>query len=131
MAFGRELYVPCDLMFETPPDKQSILVQYVSPLEERCHIHKLAWTNLNLVTSTRIKTWYDLTVTASGCDTGDQVWLYNPNQKKGLNLKLRPPWGCSYTVIKRTNNVVYRIQRIVGYFTLKSIYISQQTDPYL
>ncbi|KAJ8973583.1 hypothetical protein NQ317_011837 [Molorchus minor] len=47
----------------------------------------------------------------SGYQAGDEVWLYNPARKKGRSPKLQKTWEGPYTVIKRINDLVYRIQR--------------------
>jgi hypothetical protein len=41
----------------------------------------------------------------------DGIWLYNPRKKKGRSVKLMRPWEGPYVVIKRLNDLVYRIQR--------------------
>ena len=41
---------------------------------------------------------------------GDAVWSYNPQRRKGLTPKLQRPWQGPYTIIKRINDVVYRIK---------------------
>ncbi|KAJ8977904.1 hypothetical protein NQ317_012405 [Molorchus minor] len=47
----------------------------------------------------------------SGYQAGDEVWLYNPARRKGRSPKLQKSWEGPYTVIKRINDLVYRIQR--------------------
>ena len=42
---------------------------------------------------------------------GDQVWLYNPQRKKDRSPKLQRDWEGPYRVIKKINDVVYRIQK--------------------
>jgi hypothetical protein len=43
MVFGRELRPPCDLMFESPPDKEQSATDYAASLVERPHdIHNVA-----------------------------------------------------------------------------------------
>ena len=41
---------------------------------------------------------------------GSAVWLYNPRKKKGLSPKLQRSWEGPYVVIKKINDLVYRIQ---------------------
>ena len=43
-------------------------------------------------------------------ERGDAVWLHNPQRKKGLSPKLQRPWQGPYLVLKRINDVIYRIQ---------------------
>ncbi|KAJ8973385.1 hypothetical protein NQ317_012101 [Molorchus minor] len=61
--------------------------------------------------SDRLKTRYDARSNNSGYQAGDEVWLYNPARKKGRSPKLQKTWEGPYTVIKRINDLVYRIQR--------------------
>jgi hypothetical protein len=42
-------------------------------------------------------------------EEGDVVWLHNSQRKKGISPKLSRPWQGPYTVIKKINNLVYRI----------------------
>ena len=39
------------------------------------------------------------------------VLLYNPQRKKGLSPKFQTSWDEPYKIIKRLNDVVYRIQK--------------------
>ena len=41
---------------------------------------------------------------------GDAAWLHNPQRKKGLTPKLQRPWQGPYTITKKINDLVYRIQ---------------------
>ena len=62
------------------------------------------------ITSDRMKERYDLSVDDTLLERGDPVWLYNPQRKKGKTPKLTRPWQGPYLVIKRINDVVYRMQ---------------------
>jgi hypothetical protein len=37
MVFGRELHLPCDLLFGAPPDKEQSTTDYVADLVETTH----------------------------------------------------------------------------------------------
>ena len=54
---------------------------------------------------------YDVDSSACIFKEGDQVWLYNPRKKKGRSVKFMRPWEGPYIVIKRLNDLVYRIQQ--------------------
>ncbi|GBN13885.1 hypothetical protein AVEN_255540-1 [Araneus ventricosus] len=41
----------------------------------------------------------------------DLVWMYNPKRRRGLSPKLQQNWEGLYTIVKKLNNVVYRVQR--------------------
>ena len=53
---------------------------------------------------------YDAASNCDQLDVGDPVWLYCPQTKKGLSLKLMQQWQGPYLVTKRINDMVYRVQ---------------------
>ena len=57
-----------------------------------------------------MKQRYDLPLKCQQLEVGDAAWLHNPQRKKGLSPKLQRPWQGPYTIIKRINDLVYRIQ---------------------
>ena len=71
--------------------------------------HYYAWKRLRITTD-RMKTRYNLHATATRLDMGTQVWLYRPWRKKGLSPKLSKNWVGPYIIVKRINDLVYRIQ---------------------
>ncbi|UYV67829.1 K02A2.6-like [Cordylochernes scorpioides] len=89
IMFGRELRLPCDLEFGSPVEP---------PAEIRTASH-------------RMKTRYDQRVNHDGFRQNDLVWLFHPKRKKELSPKLMPVWEGPYKIIKRINDLVYRIQR--------------------
>ncbi|GBO41665.1 hypothetical protein AVEN_170177-1 [Araneus ventricosus] len=60
--------------------------------------------------SERMKTRYYSRATDHYFKEGDLVWMYNPKRRRGLSPKLQN-WEGSYTVVKKLNDVVYRVQR--------------------
>lgn len=111
ILFGRELRLPCDLVFGSPDDGTTNVEDYADELKERLlEIHKTVRSKIALA-SDRMKARYDLRANSTGFQQDDRVWLYNPQRKKGRSPKLTPAWEGPYTVIKRINDVVYRIQR--------------------
>lgn len=52
--------------------------------------------------------------TSSPFQAGDNVWLHCPAVKPGLTSKLAQPWTGPYRVVKRINDVTYRILRLTG-----------------
>jgi hypothetical protein len=73
-------------------------------------IHQYARQNLKLAID-RMKTRYDKLANSAGYQEGDRVWLYHPTHMKGKSLKLQSSWEGPYKVVKRINDVVYRIQK--------------------
>jgi len=78
MVFGRELRLPCDLMFGAPPDKEQSTMDYTAATVERLHnIHHFARQHLKMA-SDRMKARYDQLANLAGFQVGDRVWLYRP-----------------------------------------------------
>ena len=111
LVFGRELRLPCDLLFGVPPDKEQPTTDYAADLVDHLHdIHNYARQHLKLA-SDRMKTRYDKLANSAGYDEGDRVWLYRPTRRKGKSPKLQASWEGPYKVVTRINDVVYRIQK--------------------
>ncbi|GBM15772.1 Fatty acyl-CoA reductase wat [Araneus ventricosus] len=58
-----------------------------------------------------MKIRYDSRATDHLFKEGDLVWMYNPKRRRGLSPKLKQNWEGPYTVVKKLNDVVYRVQR--------------------
>jgi hypothetical protein len=66
MVFGRELRLPCDLMFGAPPDKEQSAAGYTTDLVEQLHdIQHVARQHLKIA-SDRMKARYDQLATSAG-----------------------------------------------------------------
>lgn len=113
LMFGRELRLPCDLEFGSPPAEQDVAGEdYATKLKERLiEIHDRARKN-NQIASDRMKNRYDVKAQEGGFHPGDLVWLYNPQRRRGLCPKLQRNWDGPYQVVKRINDVVYRICKV-------------------
>ncbi|KAK9874212.1 hypothetical protein WA026_002568 [Henosepilachna vigintioctopunctata] len=111
VLFGRELRLPCDLLFGSPEEVRLEVGTYADELRLHLNqIHELVRDKIEASTD-RMKTRYDLKANSVGFKEGDLVWLYNPQRKKGISPKLTQAWEGAYKVMKRINDVVYRIQR--------------------
>ncbi|GFV78977.1 retrovirus-related Pol polyprotein from transposon 412 [Trichonephila clavipes] len=112
MLFGRDLRLPCDLLFGRPPDTPSSPEEYVQNLQARFEdVHNLARERINLRTE-KMKTRYDTKATGHQFKEGDKVWFYNPTRRKGLSPKLQSHWDGPYTILKIINDVVIRIRSL-------------------
>ncbi|GFW72432.1 hypothetical protein TNCV_3796601 [Trichonephila clavipes] len=110
-AFGRDLRLPCDLLFGRPPDTPSSPEEYVQNLQARFEdVHNLARERINLRTE-KMKTRYDTKATGHQFKEGDKVWFYNPTRRKGLSPKLQSHWDGPYTILKIINDAVIRIRK--------------------
>ncbi|GBM09046.1 hypothetical protein AVEN_229070-1 [Araneus ventricosus] len=111
MLFGRTLQLPCDILFGRPNDTPSLPNEYLNNLVARLEsVHAFARERIKLV-SERMKTLYDSGATGYHFKEGDQVWMYNPKRWRGLSPKLQQSWEGSYTIVKKLNDVIYRVQR--------------------
>ncbi|GBM70035.1 Retrovirus-related Pol polyprotein from transposon 412 [Araneus ventricosus] len=111
MLFGRTLRFPCDILFGRPSETPSSPNEYMKNLEARLEsIHAFARERIKLA-SERMKTRYDSRATHYHFKEGHLVWMYNPKRRRGLSPKLQQNWEGPYTVVKKLNNVVYRVQR--------------------
>ncbi|GBN38653.1 hypothetical protein AVEN_263854-1 [Araneus ventricosus] len=111
MLFGRTLRLPCDILFGRPSETPSSPNEYRKNLEARLEsVHVFARERIKLA-SERMKTRYDSRATHHHFKEGDLVWMYNPKRRKGLSPMLQQNWEGPYTVVKKLNDVVYRVQR--------------------
>jgi len=113
MCFGRDLKLPLDLLRGNPPDKLRCSENnYVAQLSEKLNsIHERVRQELNL-RSQRVKTLYDQKSRQLLFDSGQKVWLFNPQRIVGRTPKLQSNWEGPYEVIKRLNDVVYCIRKL-------------------
>jgi hypothetical protein len=75
LVFGRELRLPCDLLFGVPPVKERPTTDYAAELVDWPYdIHNYARQNLKLA-SDRMKTRYDKLANSAGYQEGDSVAL--------------------------------------------------------
>ncbi|GBM56896.1 hypothetical protein AVEN_227389-2 [Araneus ventricosus] len=111
MLFGRTLRLPCDILFGRPSDTHSSPNDYLNNLEARLEsVHMFARERIKLA-SERMKTRYDSGVTGHHFKEADQVWMFNPKRRWGLSPKLQQNWDGPYTIVKKLNDVIYRVQR--------------------
>lgn len=97
-------------MFGCPTGQSTDIEDYVDGLQERLlDIHEFVRESLNIA-SNNIKDCYDLKANSGGFQD-DKLWLFNPQGKKGKSPKLTPVWERPSKVVKRINDVVYRVQR--------------------
>ncbi|KAJ8936523.1 hypothetical protein NQ318_022611 [Aromia moschata] len=109
---GRELRLPCDLKFGCTPGDDVAGEDYVSTLRQRMDdIHERVRSNIQGA-SDRMKETYDINANDGRYQPGNQVWLYNPQRRRGLSPKLQSSWEGPYEVVTRINDVVYRIQKL-------------------
>ena len=108
---GRDLWLPIDLLFGCPEDETpNTTTIFSEELGKRLEqMHKFARTNLKVATD-GMKERYDSMAEDTPLEKGEPVWVYIPQRKKGVSPKLMRPWKGPYLVIKRINDLVYRVQ---------------------
>ncbi|KAJ8939474.1 hypothetical protein NQ318_022528 [Aromia moschata] len=112
IVMGRELRLPCDLKFGCTPGDDVAGEDYVSTLRQRMDdIHERVRSNIQGA-SDRMKETYDINANDGRYQPGNQVWLYNPQRRRGLSPKLQSSWEGPYEVVTQINDVVYRIQKL-------------------
>ncbi|KAJ8934659.1 hypothetical protein NQ318_017038 [Aromia moschata] len=90
--------------------RERSLPEFVENLRERLNrIHRFASEKLKMH-SDKMKQRLDTTSTEIAFKPGDAVWLYAPKRTKGKSPKLQSNWEGPYTIIKKINDLVYRIQ---------------------
>ncbi|GBL87992.1 hypothetical protein AVEN_133667-1 [Araneus ventricosus] len=103
----RTLRFPCDILFGRPRDTHSSPTNSEARLES---VQASAGDQVEL-SRERMKIRYDSRATDHHFKEGDLVWMYNPKRRRGLSPKLQQNWEGPYTVVKKLNDVVYRVQR--------------------
>ncbi|GFV21371.1 retrovirus-related Pol polyprotein from transposon 412 [Trichonephila clavipes] len=73
-------------------------------------MHHLARERIGMA-SEKMKARNDARAPGHDFHERDKVWLWNPKRRKGLSPKLQTNWEAPYTVLKRLNDVVVRIQK--------------------
>ncbi|GBM31049.1 hypothetical protein AVEN_120255-1 [Araneus ventricosus] len=116
----RTLRFPCDILFGRPRDTPS------SPTNSEARLESVqASVGEPVVLSReRMKIRYDFRATDHHFKEGDLVWMYNQKRRRGLSPKLQQNWEGPYTVVKKLNDVVYRVQRSPN-FKPKVIHINR------
>ncbi|KAJ8953835.1 hypothetical protein NQ318_006685 [Aromia moschata] len=112
LTSGREMKLPTDLILGHPVEEnqERSLPEFVEDLRERMdRIHRFAREKLK-IHSDKMKQRLDTTSTETAFKPGDAVWLYAPKRTKGKSPKLQSNWEGPYTIIKKINDLVYRIQ---------------------
>ena len=113
LMFGHELRTPVDLAFGPPPEPAvegaAGLSYYYLLRDQLRKAHELNREALHTA-GTRQKRAYDNRSTGQNFATGDQVWVYSPQRKRGMCPKLSSKWIGPCVVLDKLSDVVYRVQ---------------------
>ncbi|GLV61283.1 hypothetical protein CBL_21105 [Carabus blaptoides fortunei] len=80
--------------------------------------------------SDKMKDRYGRAANSDGFKEGNLVLLYNPQRKKGSSPKLQAAWEGPHKVVKRLNDVVYRIQSCVQRRSKMKVVHLERLAPY-
>jgi hypothetical protein len=111
LMMGHELRLPVDLIFGRPPDENTECeTDYGKALSDSLErAHQFARSQI-FKSGHKMKIRYDVDASSSQFEKGNEVWLYTPQKKRGLSPKLQRYWKGPYSVVKRINDLVYKIQ---------------------
>ena len=110
LMFGREIYMPIDVMIGAPPDSPSSQLDYVSDLQTRLtQAYDLARLHLR-ESAARQKKYYNFKAHGRTFHVGDSVWFANKLRRKGISPKLQPKWRGPCLIVKKFNDCLVHIQ---------------------
>ena len=113
LMFGREVRLPVDIMFGTPPSypPPASPSEYAHHLRERLHqAYRLVREHAS-AQQRRQKYLCDRRAGGLPFNVGDRVWLHCPAVPRGRSYKFHQPWQGPFVVLKALSDVTYRIQR--------------------
>lgn len=109
MMFGREVLLLLDLLIgQAETTENNSETEYAAKL---CEQIKQVREHLKVSSDWQKKNYDHHSVNQYRHKRGYQVWLYCPQRKKGICLKLMRSFDGPYLVIKRVSDLVYRIQK--------------------
>ncbi|XP_041929087.1 uncharacterized protein LOC121693610 [Alosa sapidissima] len=115
LMFGQELRTPVDLVFGSPPEAEiggKPGLEYYKQLRERLKgVHELARQAMSEAGICQ-KRAYDTRCRGQEFQTGDKVWVYCPERRKGISPKLTSQWVGPCDVLEKLSDVVYRVRLI-------------------
>lgn len=113
IMFGRQMRTPLACIWSSPLDGTEGEVQYpefIERLTEKLSkISDVARKHLHS-SSERHKEFADRRASTQTFDQNDLIWVYHPAVGKGRTSKLHRPWKGPFRVVKRINDVLYRVQ---------------------
>lgn len=112
LMLGREIRTPAEMMMGRPPDAPATPPgpEYAKKLQDRLDsAHEFARNQLQNAAA-RQKRNYDVHSKGRHFEAGEQVWVYNPQRKKGRSPKLDSDWVGPCIILERLGEVVYRVQ---------------------
>jgi transposase InsO family protein len=114
MMYGRELFMPIDVMFPLPPDTQPITAaEHAIRMQRKLqYAYTLARKHIKRGAE-RQKRLYDRKTFGRSYAAGNLVWLLNKQRKKGVSPKLQPNWRGPYLIVKMHNDVLAEVRQTI------------------
>ena len=126
MVYGRELFMPIDVMFGKPDDQSGPNeLDYVQGLRDRLEDAYDVARECLKQSAVRQKRYYDVRANEKPYNSGDLVWTMNKSRRKGRSPKMQMRWLGPLVVLKRLNDVTYQVKmnekevKIIHYDLLK------------
>ena len=112
IMLGREVLFPLDLVIGQAEPTGNSTTEYADRLGEQMEqIYQFSRQHLKLTSDGHKRNYDHGPVKQHRYNRGDAVWLYSPQKKKGICPKLMRYFDVPYLVIKRTSDVLYRVQK--------------------
>jgi hypothetical protein len=111
LVFGRELRLPCELLFEATPDKERPTTDYAADLLDNLHdIHNYARQTSE---ANQRPDEHSIRKTSQlrRLPRGRQSVALSPNPHEAEIAKFQSSWEGPFKVVTRLNDMVYRIQK--------------------
>ena len=110
---GRETTLPIQLVIGKPPteEQQRTSEDYIASLEEQlATVHDVARKSLKAKNPpSETSLWFQ--AKKHSLKAGELVWVHDPVRKIGVCTKLTSPWKGPAIVVKRIDDVNYKIKR--------------------
>jgi hypothetical protein len=110
LMFGRELYMPVDVMLSLPREDCATPAQYAQKLQKQLeYSYELARQTLRKNAERQSKL-YNRNTHGDRMSAGDLVWYASKIRKKGVSPKLQPKWRGPCLILRMHNEVLAQVQ---------------------
>lgn len=110
LMYGRELFMPVDVMLSLPPGEKGTPEQYACKLRKQLeYAYDLARVSLKRMAE-RQGRLYNRGTFGDRIQVGDVVWYANKLRKKGVSPKLQPKWRGPCLVTCMHNDILAQVQ---------------------
>ena len=110
LMFGREAFMPLDLMILVGISKGKEVHQFVEELREVLREAYAAAGQKLKQAAQKEKRLYDRKAYGPGFEKGDAVWMANKGRKPGRSPKFMPKWRGPCLITQKFNDVLMEVQ---------------------